>query len=69
MIKNNKSMSLRTKIQLFFLSLLVISSVATLGSVLFATKSNVKIQAEEKLLVSKKVFNQLILEQGNQLLS
>ncbi|MFT5549957.1 MAG: diguanylate cyclase (GGDEF)-like protein [Candidatus Azotimanducaceae bacterium] len=69
MIKDNKSMSLRTKIQLFFLSLLIISSVATLGSVLFATNSNVKIQAEEKLLVGKKVFDRLILEQGNQLLN
>ena len=62
-------MSLRTKIQLFFLSLLIVSSLATLGAVLFATNSNVKIQAEERLLVGKKVFERLIQERGNQLLS
>lgn len=59
--------SLRNKILLLFLSLLVVSAVATIGAVLLATNNNVEIQAEEKLSVGQRVFEQLIVERGNQL--
>lgn len=59
--------SLRRKISLFFLGLLVISSVATIGAVILATNNNVDIQAQEKLSVGQRVFEQLMIERGNQL--
>ena len=59
--------SLRNKILLLFLGLLVVSAVATIGSVLLATNNNVKVQSEEKLSVGMRVFEQLIIERGNQL--
>lgn len=52
---------------LLFLGLLVISAVATIGAVILATNNNVKIQAEEKLSVGQRVFEQLMVERGNQL--
>jgi diguanylate cyclase (GGDEF)-like protein len=62
-------MSLRNRIVLFFLSLLIVSTVATIGTVLLATNNSVKAQAQEKLNVGKNVFEQLLYERGNQLLS
>ena len=62
-------MSLRNKILLLFLSLLIISSVATIGAVLLATNNDVKLQAQEKLSVGEKVFQRLLQERGNQLRS
>jgi len=49
------------------MGLLIVSAVATIGAVILATNNNVKIQAEEKLAVGQRVFEQLILERGNQL--
>jgi diguanylate cyclase (GGDEF)-like protein len=43
--------------------------VATIGTVLLATNNSVKAQAQEKLNVGKNVFEQLLYERGNQLLS
>lgn len=63
------AMSLRNRIILFFLCLLIISTLATIGSVLIATNTSVKKQAQEKLNVGKNVFEQLMIERGNQLLS
>ncbi|MFT7109268.1 MAG: diguanylate cyclase (GGDEF)-like protein [Psychrobacter glaciei] len=62
-------MSLRNRIVLFFLGLLIVSTVATIGTVLLATNNSVKAQAQEKLNVGKNVFEQLLYERGNQLLS
>ena len=59
--------SLRNKILLLFLGLLVVSAVATIGAVFLATNNNVAVQAEEKLSVGQRVFEQLIVERGNQL--
>ena len=63
------SMSLRNRIVLFFLSLLIVSTIATIGSVLLATNNSVKTQAQSKLVVGKNVFEQLLFERGNQLLN
>lgn len=63
------SMSLRNRIVLFFLSLLIVSTIATIGSVLLATNSSVKTQAQSKLVVGKNVFEQLLFERGSQLLN
>ncbi len=62
-------MSLRNRIAIFFLSLLIVSTIATIGSVLLATNNSVKVQAQAKLNVGKKVFEQLLNERGNQLLN
>lgn len=62
-------MSLRHRIVLFFLSLLIVSTIATIGSVLLATNNSVKTQAQSKLVVGKNVFEQLLFERGNQLLN
>jgi diguanylate cyclase (GGDEF)-like protein len=62
-------MSLRNRIVLFFLGLLIVSTVATIGTVLLATNNSVKAQAQEKLNIGKNVFEQLLYERGNQLLS
>ncbi len=61
------NISLRNKILLLFLGLLIISAVATIGSVLLATNNNVALQAKEKLAVGQRVFERLIIERGNQL--
>ncbi|MFT5592310.1 MAG: diguanylate cyclase (GGDEF)-like protein [Oceanicoccus sp.] len=62
-------MSLRNRITMFFLSLLIISTIATIGSVLLATNNSVEKQAQAKLSVGKNVFEQLLYERGNQLLN
>jgi diguanylate cyclase (GGDEF)-like protein len=62
-------MSLRNRIVLFFLGLLIVSTVATIGTVLLATNNSVKAQAQEKLNVGKNVFEQLLYERESQLLS
>ncbi|MGR6870822.1 cache domain-containing protein [Pseudomonas sp. HK3] len=60
---------LGNRIAILFLSILIISAIATIGSVLLATNSSVKTQAQAKLKVGKNVFEQLLYERGNQLLN
>ncbi len=60
---------LGNRIAILFLSILIISAIATIGSVLLATNSSVKAQAQAKLKVGKNVFEQLLYERGNQLLN
>lgn len=59
--------SLRNKILILFLSLIVISSITTIVSVLFATNHSVEEQAQDKLKVGLKVFEQLMDIRANQL--
>ncbi|MFC3150573.1 putative bifunctional diguanylate cyclase/phosphodiesterase [Litoribrevibacter euphylliae] len=59
--------SLRNKILILFLSLIVISSITTIVSVLFATNNSVERQAQDKLKVGLKVFEQLMDIRANQL--
>lgn len=60
-------MRLRKKILLSFLSLFVVSSVLTISAVLLATNDSVAEQAQEKLVVGRKVFDQLLEMRANQL--
>jgi len=46
---------------------MILSSVATISSVLLATNSSVERQAQEKLDIGKRVFEQLMLDRGQQL--
>ena len=61
--------SLRNRIALFFFSLLMLSAIAIIASVLFATNTSVHKQAQDKLVVGKNVFEQLMFERSNQLIS
>ncbi|KZY36040.1 hypothetical protein A3752_04495 [Oleiphilus sp. HI0081] len=60
-------LSLRKKILLSFLSLIIVSSIMTISAVLLATNNSVAEQAREKLVVGQKVFEQLLALRGNQL--
>ncbi len=60
-------LSLRKKILLSFLSLIIVSSIMTISSVLLATNNSVAEQAQEKLVVGQKVFEQLLELRGSQL--
>ena len=55
------------KILLSFLSLFVVSSVLTISAVLLARNDSVAEQAQEKLVVGRKVFDQLLEVRTNQL--
>jgi diguanylate cyclase (GGDEF)-like protein len=59
--------SLRTKILILFLTLIVISSITTITAVLFATNNSVEQQAQDKLNVGLRVFEQLMDIRANQL--
>lgn len=52
--------SLRNKILLSFLSLIIVSSLTTITAVLLATNNSVEESAQEKLTVGRKVFSQLL---------
>ena len=60
-------MRLRTKIQLLFLGLIVVSSILTIGAVLIATNKNVENQARDSLAVGQKVFEELLEVRSSQL--
>lgn len=59
--------SLRNKILLSFLGLLVVLSLTTITAVLFATNNSVEDRAREKLVVGSKVFEQLLDMRAGQL--
>ena len=59
--------SLRKKVLLSFLSLIIVSSVLTISAVLLATNNSVAEQAREKLVVGQKVFEELLDLRGAQL--
>ena len=59
--------SLRGKILLLFLGLMILSSVATLAAVMLATDRNVERQATEKLQVGVSVFERLMQVRSDQL--
>lgn len=59
--------SLRKKVLLSFLSLIIVSSVMTISAVLLATNNSVAGQAREKLVVGQKVFEELLELRANQL--
>jgi diguanylate cyclase (GGDEF)-like protein len=52
--------SLRKKVLLSFLSLIIVSSVLTISAVLLATNNSVAEQARDKLVVGRKVFEELL---------
>ena len=54
------NISLRNKILRLFLGLMILSSIATMTSVLLATSSSVVRQSQEKLEIGKRVFDQLM---------
>ncbi|GLQ29654.1 EAL domain-containing protein [Litoribrevibacter albus] len=59
--------SLRNKILILFLSLIVISSITTIAAVLLATNNSVEQQAQDKLKVGLRVFEQIMDIRANQL--
>ena len=59
--------SLRNKILFLFLSLIIVSSVTTISAVLLATNNSVEEQAQEKLAVGQRVFEQLLDIRAKQL--
>ena len=59
--------SLRTKILLLFLGLMIASSIATLAAVMVATDRNVERQVAEKLQVGVSVFERLMRARSDQL--
>ena len=61
------NLSLRNKILLLFLGLMILSSVATISSVLLATDASVERQAQDKLDIGKRVFEQLMQNRSQQL--
>jgi len=61
------NLSLRNKILRLFLGLMILSSVATISSVLLATNASVERQAKDKLDIGKRVFEQLMLNRSQQL--
>ncbi|GAA3918849.1 putative bifunctional diguanylate cyclase/phosphodiesterase [Litoribacillus peritrichatus] len=62
-----KGVSLRNKILLLFLGVIIISSVTTITAVLLATNESVEEHAHEQLNVGRKVFEQLLNIRGRQL--
>lgn len=58
---------LRTKILFYFVGLIFLSSLSTIFAVILATNSSVESQAQEKLLVGRKVFDQLLDIRASQL--
>jgi len=58
---------LRYRILLLFLCLIVMTSITTITAVLFATNTNVEEQAQDKLQVGIRVFQQLLNLQAEQL--
>jgi len=59
--------SLRNKILLLFLSLIIVSSVTSISAVLLATNNSVEDQAQEKLNIGLKVFDRLMDIRASQL--
>ena len=62
-------LSLRSHILLPFIALIVATSIAIIGSVLFATRSNINNQAEEALHTGKRIFERLMSVRGDQLIT
>lgn len=60
-------LGLRNKILFSFLSLIIVSSIMTISAVLLATNNSVAEQAQEKLVVGRKVFNELLELRADQL--
>ena len=61
------NISLRNKILRLFLGLMILSSIASISSVLIATNKSVERQAQEKLEIGKRVFEQLMQNRAQQL--
>ncbi len=61
------NVSLRNKILLLFLGLIIVSSVTTISAVLLATNNSVERQAQEQLNVGRRVFERLMDIRGSQL--
>ncbi len=62
-------LSLRSHILLPFIILIIVTSIAIIGSVFFATRNNINNQAEEALHTGKRVFERLMSVRGNQLIT
>ena len=62
-------LSLRSHILLPFIVLIITTSVAIIGSVLFATHNNINNQAEEELHTGKRIFERLMSARGDQLIT
>ncbi len=62
-------LSLRSHILLPFIALIVVTSIAIIGSVLFATRNNINNQAEETLHTGKRIFERLMSVRGDQLIT
>jgi diguanylate cyclase (GGDEF)-like protein len=61
------NLSLRNKILRLILGLMILSSVATISAVLFATNASVERQSRDKLDIGKRVFEQLMQNRSQQL--
>ena len=62
-------LSLRSHILLPFIILIVVTSIAIIGSVFFATRNNINNQAEEALHTGKRIFERLMSVRGQQLIT
>ena len=62
-------LSLRSHILFPFIILIVVTSIAIIGSVFFATRNNINNQAEEALHTGKRIFERLMSVRGQQLIT
>ncbi|MBL4868286.1 MAG: hypothetical protein JKY67_18120, partial [Pseudomonadales bacterium] len=62
-------LSLKSQILIPFIALIILTSIALIGSVLFAIHNTINEQAEEALYTGKRVFERLMSERGSHLVT